>query len=672
MKKSSLFHRIVFLAVSAATFGTLSAHADTKTWTSGVPGSWTAPGNYANGAPDVVTGTDSIINTTTGLGTTQLSSSGTVVNWTGTTGSWIITPDSNASDRTLVITGAVTKNGGGGISFQSIGATTTGRFLSMSIGAINLNAGSLTLGADTANQGLGSLVVSGQTTIGSGAVLAVSATSTRFGAVTNNGTFQFARINGNTASPIARISSLSGSGLTTVRNANATLSTQGVLIIDGGETATFTGRLADYQTSAASGTFTPVLNLVKSGSGTQALNGLNIHTGSTTINGGVLSINTLANGGISVGSSTTAGTTSMTVSSTVGLAVGQTIVGPSVAVGGTIAGISGNTVTLSGTGALSSYTTDRMVGTANSLGISSSDADNLVIDGGTLQYTGATASTDRLFTIGAAGATLEAAGSGAVTFSNTGAAAFSGNGARTLALSGTNSGNNTLAVAIGDGAGGATSLVKSGEGKWILSGQNSYTGSTTVSAGTLVLAAEENNIASSATVTVATGATLDVTAMTEFTLESGQTVTGGGTIVGAFTVGSGAVLAPGSSPGTLTFADGLTLADGSTSNFEINGLTSGLYDVVQDGVSAELVAFGGVLNLIFQTDFNTIGTIKIFDFESYSGAFSEVNTSGLASGFTAEFNALTGEVTVVPEPATVVLLMGGGMALLFFRRKKRA
>ncbi len=35
------------------------------------------------------------------------------------------------------------------------------------------------------------------------------------------------------------------------------------------------------------------------------------------------SINTLANGGISVGSSTTAGTTSMTVSSTAGLAVGH-------------------------------------------------------------------------------------------------------------------------------------------------------------------------------------------------------------------------------------------------------------------------------------------------------------------------------------------------------------
>ncbi len=122
--------------------------------------------------------------------------------------------------------------------------------------------------------------------------------------------------------------------------------------------------------------------------------------------------------------------------------------------------------------------------------------------------------------------------------------------------------------------------------------------------GTLVLAAEENNIASSATVTVGCGRYSGCHRHDGVHLESGQTVTGGGNDCRR---PSPLAAAPcwlrEAAPGTSHLADGLHSADGSTSNFEINGLTSGLYDVVQDGVSAELVAFGGVLNLVFQTDF---------------------------------------------------------------------
>ena len=60
-------------------------------------------------------------------------------------------------------------------------------------------------------------------------------------------------------------------------------------------------------------------------------------------------------------------------------------------------------------------------GAASSLGSSSSAASNLVLNGGTLRYTGAGSSTDRLFTVGANGATLDASGTGAVNFTNTGA-----------------------------------------------------------------------------------------------------------------------------------------------------------------------------------------------------------------------------------------------------------
>ena len=52
---------------------------------------------------------------------------------------------------------------------------------------------------------------------------------------------------------------------------------------------------------------------------------------------------------------------------------------------------------------------------------SSTDATGLTIQGSRLKYVGAATSTNRLFTVGTAGATLDASGTGALTFSNTAA-----------------------------------------------------------------------------------------------------------------------------------------------------------------------------------------------------------------------------------------------------------
>ena len=60
-------------------------------------------------------------------------------------------------------------------------------------------------------------------------------------------------------------------------------------------------------------------------------------------------------------------------------------------------------------------------------------------------------------------------------------------GNRTFTLGGSNTGNNTFAGAITNGASYVTSLSKADAGTWILSGNNTYSGSTTVSAGILVL-----------------------------------------------------------------------------------------------------------------------------------------------------------------------------------------
>jgi len=240
-------------------------------------------------------------------------------------------------------------------------------------------------------------------------------------------------------------------------------------------------------------------------------------------------------------------------------------------------------------------------------------------------------------------------------------------GAATL----TSGGDNTSTVFNGT-IGGTGGFTKVGTGTQTFAGVGTYTGATTVSAGTLLLRATSNNIASSGTITV-NNATLDVSNISSgFALASGQTLAGSGTIDGALTVASGATLAIGNSPGTMTFNNDLTLAAGSTGNFEINGLTSGLYDLAQGGSGVQAVAFAGTLNLLFQAGFNTLGTVKIFDFENYSGNFTTVNTSGLAGGYSATFDQLTGVVTVVPEPSTYALL-GAGLSMLWvLRRKLRA
>lgn len=126
-------------------------------------------------------------------------------------------------------------------------------------------------------------------------------------------------------------------------------------------------------------------------------------------------------------------------------------------------------------------------GNNSSIGASNPVASNLILNGGTLQYTGAAVSTDRLFSLQIS-SSIDASGAGAVNFTNTGAMGFnSGTAAKTLTLTGANTDANTLAAIIGDNT-GATSLTKSGAGTWVLSAANTYTGTTTISGGTLRLA----------------------------------------------------------------------------------------------------------------------------------------------------------------------------------------
>ncbi|MDD5262803.1 MAG: autotransporter-associated beta strand repeat-containing protein [Methylacidiphilales bacterium] len=141
-------------------------------------------------------------------------------------------------------------------------------------------------------------------------------------------------------------------------------------------------------------------------------------------------------------------------------------------------------------------------GMASSTGTSSAAAANLAITNATLRYIGGTASTNRGFTIGAGAGTtaaLNASGAGAVSFTNTASPVYADtNLAKTLILTGTNTGLNTLAASIADNGTGAVSLTKDGIGTWVLSGVSTYSGNTTISGGKLQLGADDTTSALSA------------------------------------------------------------------------------------------------------------------------------------------------------------------------------
>ena len=234
------------------------------------------------------------------------------------------------------------------------------------------------------------------------------------------------------------------------------------------------------------GTTSGAAAVTKNGVGTWVLSGASAYSGVTTINGGILSVSSIANGSTSVTISTTANTENATVSSATGLVVGQAIYdNPNIPNGTIITAISGTTITLSANATGTSTTAvTSLVGTPNSLGLGSASGSSLVINGGTLQYTGAAVTTNRGFTIGTATATVDASGTGAIDF--TGTVIDTGGINRILTLTGTNTGANTLAAAlVNPTAVNSLSIVKTGVGTWDLTGANTFTGSVAINSGVL-------------------------------------------------------------------------------------------------------------------------------------------------------------------------------------------
>jgi autotransporter-associated beta strand protein len=150
---------------------------------------------------------------------------------------------------------------------------------------------------------------------------------------------------------------------------------------------------------------------------------------------------------------------------------------------------------------------------------------------------------------------LDASGSGAINWTSTTSPSYGTvNQTRTLVLSGTNTGDNTLAANIADNGTGAVSLIKSNTGTWVLSGASTYTGTTTIKDGVLVVTTMANGGANSsigASASAASNLILTNGATLRYT-GTGHTSDRGFTIGGTAAGGSGVIQASGSGALNLT------------------------------------------------------------------------------------------------------------------------
>jgi autotransporter-associated beta strand protein len=530
-----------------------------------------------------------------------INGSNTYTGATTLTGATLILGANNviSSSSALVISGGRLSASGAGQTFHS---------LTMNSGAILRDGGALTFSN-------GAIFNGGSVTIrNSGGVINSSGTTTL-----GNVTFTY---NASTAGLDAL---LLGGNVVVTSGASALFSMgpaggQGYMklgdtnrVFDVGENATATVNWVIHSTTLASGALT------KNGSGTLVMNAVNTYTGGTTVNAGTLVLgnasNTLANAGaltvnggtLSLGSNNdTIGALTLTggsITGTTGVLTASSLTLQNGTVSAILAGSASINKTTSGTLTLAGNNTvsGGITLSAGQLNLNASGAlgsGNFTIQGGSLGNTSGSSVTISSSASQFWNADFTYAGPNDL---NLGAGAVAMNATRAITV---DSGTLTVGGAI---SGSGFGLTKNGSGTLALNSINTYTGGTTVNAGTLVLGNATNTLANAGAVTV-NGGTLSLGSNND--------------TIGALTLTGGSITG---TTGVLT-ASSLTLQNGTVSailagSASINKTTSGTLTLAGNNTFS-----GGITLSAGQLNLNAAGALGSGNFTILGGTLG--NTSG--------------------------------------------
>jgi autotransporter-associated beta strand protein len=256
-------------------------------------------------------------------------------------------------------------------------------------------------------------------------------------------------------------------------------------------------------------------------------------------------------------------------------------------------------------------------------------------------------------------------------------------------------GSNNSSTTIGGTIFDSGTLTKVGSGALTLAGPNTYSGGTTINAGTLRVANPSGSATGSGAITVGNGGTLaggDGGGSANPFADSTQ-----GFIAGPVTVQSGGILAPGSSVGLLTVSNNITFESGSTfavqlgTNMHEPGNVALVDNNSNDRIHTALdVLFGSTLTLdidgmgqsftngltyaffVGRAD-GSIGPLPAtvsfvpFDFGNPS------NPANFALSVSPDGHELilTYTPTVVPEPGSLALMTAAGLGFVRDLRRRR-
>lgn len=522
------------------------------------------------------------------------------------------------SSSTLTVGGAIS----GAYSLTKAGSGT------LALGGANTYSGTTSLGA-------GTLFLQNQYAL-QNSVLSASAGTLVFDAAVNNHAFNFGGLSGSinldlrdtSANPVALTVANSGSN-------------------------SFSGVIG------GSG------SLTKTGNGTLYLTGANTFSGKTTVNAGMVAINSESSLGTAPGSftpdqltlngGTLQNTATLTLSANRGIYLGSS--------GGSLRPY-GNTITL---------TVASVIDGPGSLTLSGSGAVTLSgvntytggtnLNSGQLNITNPLALGSGNFTIGNSGidntsgspmvlANHPMAWNGYFTFVGTQSLDL-GTGPVTLG------GNYQVAVTanaltVGGVISSNYGITKYGNGTLVLSGNNTYTGPTNINLGTIIV----NGSLGSGNV-ILNG--------------SNTTLGGSGTIGGNVTAYYGSTISPGNTVGTLTLSRNLTLNSGALFKFDL--ATPGSSDQISMPSSTLYLNNQQFSDFTFTPQANFApGTFVLIDAGLIQNGLGD-NLTGTINGFPASISAVGNDLLliVVPEPSTLVMLSFAAIALLgiSWRRRNR-